>query len=87
MENNAITIGFRYTNEFGDSFSFTSISKVFAKCDEADIDFIGDQLNIFLKQCGYSRTNDHIFMADVTEEEQEALGEFLNQLRVKEKVQ
>ena len=48
---------------------------------ETDIDFIGDQLNIFLKQCGYARKNDHIFMEDVTEEEWVALADYLEELR------
>lgn len=78
---NKLTIGFNFENEFGDKFSATTTAQVFNDLGETDIDFIGDQLNIFLKQCGYARKNDHIFMEDVTEEEWVALADYLEELR------
>lgn len=78
---NKLTIGFNFENEFGDKFSATTTAEVFNDLGETDIDFIGDQLNIFLKQCGYFRKNDHIFMEDVTEEERVALADYLEELR------
>jgi len=36
---------------------------------------------VFLKQCGYVRKNDFIFMEDITEEEYEALAVYLDELR------
>lgn len=82
---NKLTIGFNFENEFGDKFSATTTAQVFNDLGETDIDFIGDQLNIFLKQCGYARKNDHIFMEDLTEEEHDALLDYLYGLRDAEK--
>lgn len=81
MEDNKLTIGFNYENEFGDRYSATSTSEVFRSLGETEIDFIGEQLNHFLRQCGYFRKNNIIFMEDVTEEEYEALADCLNELR------
>ena len=76
-----LTIGFNFENEFGDKFSATTTAEVFNDLGETDIDFVGDQLNTFLKQCGYARKNDHIFMEDVTEEEMEFLYGCLAEFR------
>lgn len=78
---NRLTIGFSFEDEFDNKFSATTTAQVFNDLGETDTDFIGDQLNIFLKQCGYVRNNDHIFMEDVTEEELEALADYLDELR------
>lgn len=78
---NKLTIGFNYENEFGDKFSSTSSSEVFECLGDTEIDFIGRQLNNFLRQCGYYRKNDYIFMEDVNEEELESLTDFLATLR------
>lgn len=79
-DKNILTIGFNFENEFGDRFSATTTSQVFNDF-EKDVDFIGDQLNVFLKQCGYSRKNNHIFMEDITEDEYDAISDFLQDLR------
>lgn len=76
-----LTISFNFENEFGDKFSATTTKEVFNDLGETDIDFIGYHLNNFLRQCGYFRSNDNIFMEDVTEEECEALAEYLQELR------
>lgn len=78
---NKLTIGFDFENEFGDKFSATTTAQVFNDLGETDIDFIGNQLNIFLKQCGYARKHDNIFMEDVTDEEWAALTDYLEELR------
>lgn len=76
-----LTIGFELTDEFGNHYKSESSAEVFTSLGETDLDFIGDQLNAFLKQCGYSRKNDHIFMEDVTEDEYIALDDYLSELR------
>lgn len=48
---------------------------------KTDLDVIGRQFNIFLNQCGYVRHNDNIFMEDITDEEYEAIADFLEELR------
>lgn len=78
---NKLTIGFNFENEFGCKFSATTTREVFHDLGEDDVSFIGDQLNSFLRQCGYYRKNDHIFMEDVTEEEYDALADFLDWFR------
>lgn len=78
-----LTIGFNFENEFSDKFSATTTAKVFNDLGETDIDFIGKQFNTFLKQCGYVRKNDHIFMEDINEEEYEALADYLAEFRQK----
>lgn len=81
MADNKLTIGFHCENEFGDKFSATSTSEVFTDLGESDVNFIGEQLNNFLRQCGYYRKHDLIFMEDITEEEYEALESYLDELR------
>ena len=78
---NKITIGFNLENEFGEKYSQSSSVEVFTDFGETDLSVIGEQLNCFLKQCGYIRRNDHILMQDVTEDELEALEDYLCELR------
>ncbi len=78
-------IGFHLVNEFNDRFSQESSVEVFHDLGETELDVIGKQFNIFLKQCGYVRYNDNIFMEDITDEEYEALADFLDELREEKK--
>ena len=80
---NKISIGFQLENEFGELYTQGSTVEVVRSCGETDIDVIGDQLNCFLRQCGYVRHNDNIFMEDVTDEEYDALEEYLAEIRGK----
>ena len=82
---NKITIGFRLEDEFGNKYSQESTFEVFTSLGDRDIDMIGGQLNCFLKQCGYIRRNDNIFMEDITDEEYEALADYLMELREERK--
>lgn len=76
-----ITVRFELTNEFGDHYAQESKFEVFRDLGENDIDRIGEMLNVFLKQAGYIRKNDLIFMEDVTADEFEALADFLEDFR------
>lgn len=82
---NNLTIGFYLENEFKNSYSQKSSVEVFYDLGETELDVIGKQFNIFLKQCGYVRHNDNIFMEDITDEEYEALTDFLGELREEKK--
>ncbi len=84
-KDNTLTIGFHLVNEFNNSFSLKSSVEVFYDIGETELDVIGKQFNIFLKQCGYARHNDNIFMEDITDEEYEALADFLGKLREEKK--
>lgn len=76
-----LTLGFNLTNEFGYEYSMKSKKEVTSDIYENDLDFFGENFNLFLKQCGYYRKNDYIFMEDVTEDEYEALSGYLRELR------
>lgn len=78
---NKLTIGFHLENEFGDKFSHESSLEVFTDLGDTDLSVIGEQFNVFLKQCGYVRRNDNIFMEDITDEEYDALADYLEELR------
>lgn len=85
MENNdyKITIRFELTEEDNTHYEAESTVEVFDSLGDTELDNIGWQLNAFLKQCGYSRPNDNIFMEDVSDEEYDALADYLSQLRAK----
>lgn len=76
-----IRIRFELTDECGNNFVSESTTEVFTDQGDSDVTVIGDRLNVFLKQCGYYRKNDHIFMEDITEEEYDKLTEYLYMLR------
>lgn len=76
-----ITIGFNFVNEFGDQFSQSSTVEVFSDLGETELTVIGEHLNCFLQQCGYIRTNNNILMEDLSDEEYEALDDYLDELR------
>lgn len=76
---NKVTIGFEYTNEFGDRYEAKS---TFMPCEEdSELQYMGDTFNNFLRQMGFVRHNDYIFMEDLTEDEADALTEYLKKLR------
>lgn len=81
MERENSTIGFEYTNSFGSHFTQSSDIGLFS--DPNEIYEIGEKLNLFLRQIGYPRRNDYIFMEDLTEEELQAVGDFLWDYRIK----
>lgn len=84
MENNKITIGFHFENEFGDSYDSTSKVEVYTDLGHTELSVIGVQLNAFLSQVGYIRKNTNIFMEDLSDEEYDAVANFLAVYRVKE---
>lgn len=81
MDNNKITIGFHFENEFGDSYDNTSKVEVYTDLGDTELSVIGEQLNAFLIQIGYVRKNGNIFMEDLNDEEYDAVTEFLAEYR------
>lgn len=81
---NKLTISFGLVDEFGNEYSATSKTETFEDIGMGDTEIIGKQLNIFLRQCGYVRKNDYIFMEDVNEEEYRAIIEFLSEYRIEQ---
>lgn len=84
MENPKFTICFECENEFGSHFKQESTVELFPDIGVGELDVIGEQLNTFLRQMGFIRKHDLIFMDSVTEEEQELLGDYLDSLRKKD---
>lgn len=78
-----ITIGFSYNDEETENY-YNAESTMDLDTGFVDvIDELGEQFNTFLKQVGYVRKNDYIFMEDVDEEEHAALSAFLDNYRKK----
>lgn len=81
MSENEIKIRFELETALGGRYVQESQFEVFTDLGDTEIDCIGEQLNVFLKQAGYIRENDYIFMESVSEEEREALDDYLRSLR------
>ena len=81
MEDPKIKIGFSFEDEFGNSYEAASKVEVFESLGETELSAIGERLNIFLKQIGFVRKNDNIFMEDLTDDEFEAISDYLHELR------
>lgn len=83
MEEEKLTIGFTLEDSYGNKFSSTSTSKIYTSLGDTDFDFIGEQLNTFLSQCGYPRYGDgtKILLKNLTENEYYALEDYLERLR------
>lgn len=79
--NNQITIGFTLGDRCGNLYSQSSTVEVFEDLGETELDVIGAQLNTFLKQCGYTRYNDNILMEDLSDDEYDAVVDYLDDLR------
>ena len=79
---NKIKIAFELTDELGNVFSSSSEMEVFSSLGENVLDVIGEQLNVFLRQCGYYRPNSLLYMEDITEEEYDAIANYLATLRM-----
>ena len=80
-ESNRITIGFHYVDTLGNTYDSTSTVEVFFDLGDTELSTIGQQLNAFLRQSGYYRKRDMIFMEDIDEEEYDELLCALDELR------
>lgn len=78
MRDEKITIGFEFTDEYGDHYSASSS---FVPFEDNHLLAIGECLNNFLRQLTYHRPNDYIFMQDITEDEYEELELHLKEYR------
>lgn len=79
MSENEMKLRFELTTGYGEHYVQESYFEVFE--DESEVDCIGEKLNVFLKQVSYVRDHDYIFMESVTEEERDALADYLCSLR------
>ncbi len=82
--NNKITIGFRFTNEFGDDFSSDSTVSVYEEIGDTELSTIVQAFNQFLRQIGYIRKNENMYERDLTDEEYEAVDNLITDMRNRE---
>lgn len=76
-----LKIGFTYEDtDIHCSFSSESCVEIMEDF-ETDYSFIGRQMNMFLKQCGYFREGEYILMDSLTEEEYDILSDYLAKIR------
>lgn len=80
-ETSGITIGFHYVDTMGNTYDSSSTVEVFFDLGDTELSVIGDQLNTFLRQCGYMRRHDTIMMTDVDEDELDMLEGYLAEIR------
>lgn len=81
MSEQRMTIEFALTDECGNRFTQSSCAEIFHEYGETELEYIGRQLNTFLRQCGYYREHNYLLMEDITEDECEALTCYLDMLR------
>lgn len=81
MENTKIKIGFTFTDRFENEYSASSNMEIFEEIGESELITIGEQFNTFLRQIGYARRNDYLLMEDLTEDELDALYDYLTVIR------
>lgn len=82
--NNKITIGFRFTNEFGDDFSSDSTVSVYEEIGDTELSTIVQAFNQFLRQIGYIRKNENMYERDLTDEEYDAVDNLITDMRNRE---
>ena len=85
QDESKITIGFKYIDRFKNKYESESEFEIFEDLGDDELTEMGMYFNTFLKQAGYMRHNDLIFMEDITEEECDALHDFLDEYRAKQK--
>lgn len=81
MMESKVTIGFHYVDEYNNEFKNESTVEVFYSLGDTNLSIIGTCLNNFLRQIGFYRHNDNILMEDLTDEECDAVVDFLEQYR------
>ena len=81
MENGKITIGFHYVDEYKNEFKNESTVEVSYSLGDTCLSVIGDCMNNFLRQVRFYRYNDNILMEDLTDEEYDAVVDFITQYR------
>ena len=76
-----IKFSVKFTNEFGHKFKVSTKTETYPSMGEDELRIIGDVLSDFLRQIGYSQRGDTILMDSLTENELEAVQDFLFEYR------
>lgn len=79
----ALHVGFYLAIRDGGEYSAESKVADYPEVGDSQIVTLGMQFNSFLRQAGYFRKNDYLFMTDVTEEEMWYLDACLADYRMK----
>lgn len=72
-------------DRFGNTYDSTTTTAFYSGLGESELDVIGRQLNTFLKQVTYPISGDIIMMESLTDEEYEAVADFLCDYRCRDK--
>lgn len=81
-EKELVTIGFKYINQFGETFTAESTADLSYDLEGGDeLGTIGRQFNAFLSQIGFPREHGCMFLRDIDEDEYYAIDEFLDNYR------
>lgn len=75
--NEVVTLRMEYDGAQHNNYKMEVNEPIWEEFGENEIAWFGRHLNNFLRQIGYIRRHDVIFMEDVTEAEADMLGEYL----------
>ena len=71
----------KFTNEFGHKFKVSTKTETYTSMGEDELRVIGNVMSDFLRQIGYIQKGDTILMDSVTEDELEAVQDYLFEYR------
>lgn len=71
----------KFTNEFGHTFKVSTKTETYPNMGEDELRVIGNVMSDFLRQIGYIQKGDTILMDSLTEDELEAVSDYLFEYR------
>ena len=71
----------KFTNEFGHKFKVSTKTETYTSMGEDELRVIGNIMSDFLRQIGYIQKGDTILMDSLTEDELEAVQDYLFEYR------
>lgn len=71
----------KFTNEFGHTFKVSTKTETYPSMGEDELRVIGNVMSDFLRQIGYVQRGDTILMDSLTENELEAVQDYLFEYR------
>lgn len=76
-----IKFSVKFTNEFGHKFKVSTKTETYTSMGEDELRVIGNVMSDFLRQIGYIQKGDTILMDSLTEDELEAVQDYLFEYR------
>ena len=73
----------KFTNEFGHKFKVSTKTETYTSMGEDELRVIGNVMSDLLRQIGYIQKGDTILMDSLTEDELEAVQDYLFEYRKK----